>query len=254
HTLFQSNDSNRLFVNDVGSWQWRPVATYPTLERVFIAGDFCQTDVDMATVEAAIQSGLAAAQAVQARDKTANKALRGKPIVPVPHQVYSDTVFLAIKLALLPFAYSCTAWAAAVDEKPLIGRVPASADQRAPMMKAKPENSYSPLTYSLLLPVAYTLDWWKTAYWLTRKLLPDPQAPATDDATIGLVGYAEGMAGAALDYLKSPPGNAGGAKTNLGKALAGFAHQLGRTAQVGFSVGAELYDPANYRRFWRKKG
>ena len=253
-TLFRSNDSNRLFVNDVGSWQWRPVAAYPALERVFIAGDFCQTDVDMATVEAAIQSGVAAAQAVQAKDKPANGVLRGEPIVPAKHEVYGDTVFLAIKLALLPFAYACTAWAAVVDEQPLIGRLPSSAAERAPMMKAAPQNSYSPLTYSLLLPVAFTLDWWKTAYWLTRKLLPDPQAPVTDDVTIGLVGFAEGMAKAAIDYLNSPPIDAAGAKTKLGKAIAGFAHQLGRTAQVGFSAGAELYDPANYRRFWRKKG
>jgi Flavin containing amine oxidoreductase len=253
-TLFRSNDGNRLFVNDVGSWQWRPVAAYPALERVFIAGDFCQTDVDMATVEAAIQSGVAAAQAVQAKDKPANGVPRGEPIVPARHEVYGDTVFLAIKLALLPFAYACTAWAAVVDEQPLIGRSASPAAKRAPTMKAAPQNSYSPLTYSLLLPVAFTLDWWKTAYWLGRKLLPDPQAPVSDDVTIGLVGYAEGMAKAAVDYLNSPPIDAAGAKTKLGKAISGFAHQLGRTAQVGIAAGAELYDPANYRRFWRKKG
>jgi len=252
-TLFQSNDGNRLFVNDVGSWQWRPVAAYSALERVFIAGDFCQTDVDMATVEAAIQSGVAAAQAVQAKDKTA-KGVRGEPIAPAKHEIYSDSVFLALKLSLLPFAYACTAWAAVVDAQPLIGRSHSPAAKRAPMMKAAPENSYSPLTYSLLLPVAFTLDWWKTAYWLTRKVLPDPQAPVTDDVTIGLVGYAEGMAKAAVDYLNSPPVDAAGAKTKLGKAISGFAHQLGRTAQVGIAAGAELYDPANYRRFWRKKG
>jgi hypothetical protein len=208
----------------------------------------------MATVEAAIQSGVAAAQAVQAKDKPANGVLRGEPIVPAKHEVYSDGVFLAIKLALLPFAYACTAWAAVVDEKPLIGRLPSSSTERAPTMKAAPQNSYSALTYSLLLPVAFTLDWWKTAYWLTRKLLPDPGAPASDDVTIGLVGYAESMAKAALDYLNSPPVDAAGAKTKLGKAIAGFAHQLGRTAHAGFSTGAEFYDPANYRRFWRKKG
>ena len=253
-TLFQSNDDHRLFVNDVGSWQWRPVAAYPALERVFIAGDFCQTDVDMATVEAAIQSGVAAAQALQAADKTANKSLRGTPIVPAKHEIYSDSVFLALKLGLLPFAYACTAWAAVVDEQPLIGRSHASADKRAPTMKAAPQNSYSPLTYSLLLPVAFTLDWWKTAYWLARKVLPDPDAPVSDDVTIGLVGYAEGVAKGVVDYLNSPPVDAAGAKTRLGKAISGFAHQLGRTAQVGIAARAELYDPANYRRFWRKKG
>ncbi len=99
------------------------MAAYPA-PNVFIAGDFCQTDVDMATVEAAIQSGVAAAQAVQAKDKPANGVLRGEPIVPAKHEVYGDTVFLAIKLALLPFAYACTAWAAVVDEQPLIGRYP----------------------------------------------------------------------------------------------------------------------------------
>jgi hypothetical protein len=249
-THFRSNAENLLFVNDVGSWQWRPVASYRSLERVFIAGDICQTDVDMATIEAAVQSGVAAAQALQAHAKTPGGALRGEPIIAAKHEIYSDSVFLALKLAMLPFAYAATAWAAMDDQKPLIARTPAD---RAPMAKAAPQNSYSPLTYSLLLPVAFTLDWWKTAYWLARKILPADQALVDDDTNIGLVGYGEAVARATFDYLNSPPTNAGGAKTNLGKALAGFAHQLGRTAQVGFSVGAELYDPANYRRFWRAK-
>ena len=253
-TLFRSNEENRLFVNDVGSWQWRPVASYPALERVFIAGDFCQTDVDMATVEAAIQSGVAAAQALQAHDGAKHDhMLRGDPIVPAKHEIYSDAVFLAMKLALLPFAYAATAWAAVVDEKPLIARTDADAKATAsaPMSKAAPQNSYSPLTYSLLLPVAFTLDWWKTVYWLVRKL--DPETPAGDsdgDATIGLIGWTRTLTQAAIDYVNNPEADA---KPDLAGSLEYFTRQAARTVRAGLTEAIKLYDPETYRRRWRAK-
>jgi hypothetical protein len=276
-TLYRSNEENRLFVNDVGSWQWRPVASYPALKRVFIAGDFCQTDVDMATVEAAIQSGVAAAAALQAYDGSGRDALRGDPIVPARHEIYSDAVFLAIKLALLPFAYAATAWAALVDEAPLIARTGADpkaaataptsvaktsaasstaaaagpkATASAPMSKAAPQNSYSPLTYSLLLPVAFTLDWWKTAYWLVRKLDPDTPGDSDGDATIGLIGYTRTLAQAAIDYVNNPEADA---KPDLAGSLEYFTRQAARTAKAGLSEVGKLYDPDLYRRWWRAK-
>ncbi|HEY2179209.1 MAG TPA: FAD-dependent oxidoreductase, partial [Caulobacteraceae bacterium] len=101
-THYRANDTNRLFVNDVGSWQWRPVASYPALANVFIAGDFCQTDVDMATMEAAIQSGMLAAAALQTRDQAVSGARRGEAIELATHDVYSEASLLAAKLALLP--------------------------------------------------------------------------------------------------------------------------------------------------------
>jgi hypothetical protein len=272
HTRFRSNEENRLFVNDVGSWQWRPVASYPALKRVFIAGDFCQTDVDMATVEAAIQSGVAAAQALQAHDGAKHHhRLRGDPIVPAKHEIYSDAVFLAMKLALLPFAYAATAWAAVVDEKPLIARTDADtkaaasapmskttasgpapkATVSAPMSKAAPQNSYSPLTYSLLLPVAFTLDWWKTVYWLVRKL--DPETPGGDsdaDATIGLIGWTRTLTQAAIDYVNNPEADA---KPDLAGSLEYFTRQAARTVRAGVTGAIKLYDPETYRRRWRAK-
>src|SRR5208282_4183583 len=73
-TRFLPNNMNKLFINEVGSWGWRPEASYEALPNVFFAGDFCRTDVDMATVEAAVQSGLQAAQALWNREPL------GKPV------------------------------------------------------------------------------------------------------------------------------------------------------------------------------
>ena len=45
--------------------RYKPKAHYPNLNNVFFAGDFCENDVKMATVEGAIVSGLQAAEALR---------------------------------------------------------------------------------------------------------------------------------------------------------------------------------------------
>lgn len=159
-TLFQSNAHNRLFIDDVGSWEWRPVASYPALPRVAFAGDYCRTDVDMATVEAAVESGLLAAQAVQLTD-AAGGPLRGSPIGCIDHQVYGNSTLLAAKLALLPLAYGATAWSAISDAT-------TSFDPRSDV----PGQNWE-AAQALILPMSFTLDWVKTAYWLAASMATD---------------------------------------------------------------------------------
>jgi hypothetical protein len=251
---FRPNSDNRLFVNDIGSWQFRPVSSYPQLPNVFFAGDYCQTDVDMATVEAAVQSGLLAAKALQARDQAVHGSLRGEPIAIAKHEVYSDAAFLAAKLLLLPLAYAATAWSAAVDG-------PTELKKGAP-----PPNSYSQNLYSLLLPLAFSLDWWKTAYWLVRKSLPG--AESSDEAKAMLAGVEpsdtpislRAMAAEMLkDLMHTPDKAPTGARTpTLPDAMAHFLGQAWRTAQAGYTA-ARLAAPApdpedrSYRRRWRVK-
>jgi hypothetical protein len=161
-TVVRSNEGHLLFVDDVGSKAWRPVTSYEALPNVFFAGDVCQTDVSMATVEAAVQSGLMAAQALYDMDQSGQNAprrLTGGPITLAPHEVFSDATLLAAKLALLPVAYGASAWSA------LLGRP----EEHAAAIAGK-EMAYPFSTYALLLPFNYAIDWWRTAYWLVRSL------------------------------------------------------------------------------------
>ena len=63
-TRYDANNDARLFLNESGSDEWRPTTTHDAIENVCFAGDFCVTDIDMATVEAAVTSGVQAAGAI----------------------------------------------------------------------------------------------------------------------------------------------------------------------------------------------
>lgn len=140
----QTNLQNRLFINEVGSEEWRPCASYDALPNVFFAGDFCRSDVDMATVEAAVMTGLRAAQALWDREP------RGDPIRIASSQAHSEAAFLAMKLALAPSAYWAKGWSTALD---------------AVEQVANGEFSGLPSAASTLLslPYAYASDWLRTA-------------------------------------------------------------------------------------------
>ena len=55
-----------LFVNTVASWQSRP-GPATDFENLFVAGDYCQTEADLATMESAVMSGINAAAGVLKR-------------------------------------------------------------------------------------------------------------------------------------------------------------------------------------------
>ena len=50
-----------LFLNRAGSWSHRP-GTKTRIENLYIAGDYCRTDVDLTTMESAVMSGLRTAE------------------------------------------------------------------------------------------------------------------------------------------------------------------------------------------------
>lgn len=220
-TFARSNSDHLLFINDVGSWNWRPTTADEKLPGVFLAGDYCQTSVGMATMEAAVESGLNAAAAVQ------RQTGRGDPVETIPHRVYSDAAFQAVKLAWLPLAYGAAAWS----------NVEAAIRQReaGPL----PANVYSTAAYNMVLPIEFVLDWVKTAYWLGRRLLPggdgdhdrdDGAASGDEEMSIlrGLLGSLRGPIGG------SQPG--GAAPPRLAEAAETFLRQLGRTAQAALGA------------------
>jgi hypothetical protein len=110
---FQTNIGDELFVNEVGSEQWRP-GTRTMVPNMFLAGDYCRTFVDVVSLEAAVVSGLEAARAVQAAalekyDIQADDEL-ARPIDIVEPEAYSDAEVTALKLALAPYAYAAKYW------------------------------------------------------------------------------------------------------------------------------------------------
>jgi hypothetical protein len=240
-TSYRDNTDYPLFINDIGSWEWRPRAAYPdVLPRIYFAGDFCQTDVDMATMEAATQSAILAARAVQAQDAALTGKMRGAPVAMAAHQLYSTTTFRAAKLALLPYAYLAVAWAAYNQDKRL-----AKAD-------AEPlgANQYRLSEYALVLPLQFSLDWLKSAYWLARSLSSNqktagvrpevmdgdtftgdkPQDAATaaskddDDIEIGLAQATLSVVADLFDTLaESLPARGETLSATAGTLLAGFA-------------------------------
>jgi uncharacterized protein with NAD-binding domain and iron-sulfur cluster len=64
-TLGRNTNDTPLLVNTVGSWKDRPNAT-TKVPNLFFAGDFVRTNIDLATMEGAGESGRAAANAILA--------------------------------------------------------------------------------------------------------------------------------------------------------------------------------------------
>ena len=98
----QTNVGEELFVNQVGSWDYRPKATCD-IPNLFLAGDYCQTFIDVVTVEGAVVSGLLAAE-----------ALRGRRGIGTPIDIVQPYSYPAILPAMLAAALRPAALAAKV--------------------------------------------------------------------------------------------------------------------------------------------
>jgi uncharacterized protein with NAD-binding domain and iron-sulfur cluster len=72
--LRRNRNATPLLVNTVGTWEKRPTAR-TGLRNLFLSGDYVQTNVDLATMEGANESGRAAANAIlDAADSPAERA------------------------------------------------------------------------------------------------------------------------------------------------------------------------------------
>ena len=84
-----------LFLNTVGAWSYRP-NTKTRLANLYVAGDYCRTQVDLTTMESAVSSGLS----------TAGRVLGdlGSPdtVTPLPLETWPRPLMRALALALLP--------------------------------------------------------------------------------------------------------------------------------------------------------
>jgi predicted NAD/FAD-binding protein len=179
-----TNKDYRLFLNDTGSNEWRPAAKIQDdhgkllCRNVFFAGDYCMTDVDMATVEAAVQSGVLAAQSLQWQDRG------DTPIRMQPHTVYSSQALLLAKLVSTPAAY-----AAALDA----------------IYEEASDNPVAAITFpytALVMATSYWADWLRSAVQLGRHVLPGSDelnpgpvgSSGRHDRKIGILGMARNLA------------------------------------------------------------
>ncbi|MDJ0851744.1 MAG: FAD-dependent oxidoreductase [Myxococcota bacterium] len=155
-TLFRSNEDNKLFINQVGSGPWRPWSSYAALPEVVFAGDFVVTDVSMATVEAAVLSGLQAAEALWWKRRL------GPPVPVEKLDAPTRSQLLALKLALTPSAYWAKWWSTFFEAVPYLEE----GDLRRGLL--------SPALTMLSLPASYTREWLLTSQALFESLLGDP--------------------------------------------------------------------------------
>jgi predicted NAD/FAD-dependent oxidoreductase len=107
-THLQTNVGEELFVNQVGSWNWRPQATCG-IPNLYIAGDYCRTFIDVVTIEGATVSGLMAAEALRRRRRV------GHPIRLLQPDLFPVSVMTAFAGVQRPFAYVASA-VSAVDD------------------------------------------------------------------------------------------------------------------------------------------
>jgi hypothetical protein len=98
------NAGRELFINDVGSWKWRP-DTKTKIKNLFLAGDYCKNSIDVVCLEGAVVSGLEAAEHVRRKHRA------GPPIKIVSPKRYPYSAFWPFKLFLAPYAASAKVWA-----------------------------------------------------------------------------------------------------------------------------------------------
>jgi protoporphyrinogen oxidase len=99
---FQTNTGEELFLNEVGSWEFRPETTCE-IPNLLIAGDYCKTPIDVVTVESAVTSGLMAAEAVRGRANV------GDPINILQVTAYPREMMAGLKYMGMPLAYAAKA-------------------------------------------------------------------------------------------------------------------------------------------------
>jgi flavin-dependent amine oxidoreductase/putative NAD(P)-binding protein len=97
------NTGRELFINDVGSWKWRP-DTHTQIENLFLAGDYCRNSIDVVCLEGAVVSGLQAAELVRRRCGI------GSPIKIVVPKRRPNAAYWPLKIVLTPYAVGAKAW------------------------------------------------------------------------------------------------------------------------------------------------
>jgi glycine/D-amino acid oxidase-like deaminating enzyme len=108
-TRYDANADAQLFVNETGSDIWRPTAACTGVSNLSFAGDLCDNRIGMTTIEAAVTTGLEAAQSVVERRAV------GSPIDIASPGSPPTALFVWLRYAWAPYAYAAKAWSAGSD-------------------------------------------------------------------------------------------------------------------------------------------
>ncbi|HEY1714522.1 MAG TPA: FAD-dependent oxidoreductase [Solirubrobacteraceae bacterium] len=106
HTKYESNADSQLFINQTGTDAWRPHASSSHLSNIYLAGDFCNNDVGMTTIESAVTTGLEAAKVIVRRNRY------GDPvnIIPPERNLLYDLGYVWLRYAWAPYAAAASLW------------------------------------------------------------------------------------------------------------------------------------------------
>lgn len=103
-TSYDPNADAQLFLNETGTDIWRPAAACAELENLTFAGDLCKNRIGMATIEAAVTTGLEAAAAIVERRGV------GAPVEILTPRSVPGAVWVWMRYAWGPYAMAAKAW------------------------------------------------------------------------------------------------------------------------------------------------
>jgi hypothetical protein len=111
HTRYEPNSDSQLFINQTGTDAWRPDASSSHILNIYVAGDFCNNDVGMTTIESAVTTGLQAARAIVRRNR------HGRPVkvIAPDTNILFDLGYVWLRYAWAPYAVAASLWSHALS-------------------------------------------------------------------------------------------------------------------------------------------
>jgi NAD(P)-binding Rossmann-like domain len=107
-THFEPNTDAQLSLNETGADAYRPKAQCDGIVNLSIAGDYCENDIGMMTIESAVTTGLHAARAIVARHG-------GGPVAIVRPEEWMRALFVWLRYAWAPYAAAAKAMSMGSD-------------------------------------------------------------------------------------------------------------------------------------------
>jgi hypothetical protein len=106
HTKYESNADSQLFINQTGTDAWRPDASSSHISNIYLAGDFCNNNVGMTTIESAVTTGLQAARVIVRRNRY------GEPVTIIrpPKNLLYDMGYVWLRYAWAPPVAAASLW------------------------------------------------------------------------------------------------------------------------------------------------
>jgi hypothetical protein len=149
-SFYHSNEDHPLFINEVGCRDWTPEVWDARLPNVYFAGDYVDNPITIATVEAAVVSGLQAAKALADKND-----IDAKIQITVPES-YPESLMAVWKIALAPYAAVAKCWS---DANVMFNRVTHGAGLREVL--GLPGSPASMLAENAMKASEAVIEYWK---------------------------------------------------------------------------------------------